>query len=222
MDDQKAKRIPAESITLQFAGELILPRLPDKNLPGLFRRYEALFEKFANMNRVQRYLNYKMVNGLMLTSFAKKTKDAAQKKQLFELKNKIFLSLANDREARRMLAFKYLTTKNFRVIAFCSECEKKNAEGKTPKHQWKFCTKCKVDRNFYNVLSMHHKFDQGSTTLFLSNDLIPKVRGLKLRGKGDLKDFDEEARFDKYHYNVRNLDAFSLNSVLEMHNRIMK
>jgi len=69
---------------------------------------------------------------------------------------------------------------------------------------------------------MHHRFDNGSTTLFLSNDLIGQVQGLKIRSKGSLKDFAEEAKFDKYHYNVKNLDAFALESVQEMHDRLMK
>src|SRR5690606_11199749 len=103
--------------------DVIMPKLPDRSMAGLFRRYEALFEAFANMDRFQRLLNYKMINGLMLTSYAKKQTDRELKKKMFELKNDIFINLASDRDFRRMLAFKYLKTKNFRVLQFCRACE---------------------------------------------------------------------------------------------------
>lgn len=222
MDSKKIKRMPIGSIKLQFAGELILPILPDRALAGLFRRYQVMFENFANMERSERLLNYRMMNGLMLTSFAKKTQDQRKKKELFTLKNNLFIALANDRDSRRKLAFRYLSSKNFRVIKFCPDCEKKNTAAGLSRHQWQFCERCEVDRSFFNVLSMHHKFDNGSITLFLSNDLIKEIKGLNLKNKGKLEDHEEEARFDKYHYNVRNLDAFDLDSITEMHRRLVE
>ena len=77
----------------------------------------------------------------------------------------LFLNLANNRNSRRKLAFRYLVSKNFRVAKFCARCEAENIKTETPKHQWKFCKDCEVDRKFYNVLSMHHKFESGSATL---------------------------------------------------------
>lgn len=215
------KRVPPNLLKLQFAGELVLIRNPDRDLSGLFRRYEALFEAFANMDRGERVVNYKFINALMLTSHAKKAGDIEQKKQLFDLKNALFLSLANDRETRKKLAFKYCVSKNFRVTEFCNECIARNEEQGIKRHNWKFCKACKIDRNFYNVLSMHHKFTSGSATLFLSNDLIEQVKGLQIKKKGKLEDTKEEATFQRYHYNVRNLDAFDLQSVLDWHKRLL-
>lgn len=215
------KRLPQGLLKLQFAGELVLVRNPNRDLSGLFRRYEALFEAFANMERPERLLNYKFLNALMLTSHAKKAPSVEDKKRLFDMKNRIFLNVANDREARRKVAFKYLVSKNFRVTDFCAECVKRNTEAGLKRHNWKFCKSCKIDRNFYNVLSMHHKFKDGSSTLFISNDLIDQVKGLQVKKKGKLEEVTEEALFQRYHYNVRNLDAFDLKSVLEWHNKLM-
>jgi len=223
MEESKTiKRVPVGAIELQFAGELVLPKLVDKSVLGLFRRYEALFELFANMDRQERKLNYMFLNGLMLTSYAKKSPTINDKKNLFNKKNELFLKIANDFEMRRKLAFKYLVSSNFRVLQFCKECESKNSEQGIDRHKWKFCEKCVVDRSFYNVLSMHHKFKDGFATLFLSNDLIPKVERLRIKGKANLADYEEEAQYAKYHYNVRNLDAFSIQSVLEMHYKLIK
>lgn len=215
------KRVPPGLLKLQFAGELVLARCPDRALAGLFRRYEALFEAFANMDRHERLINYMFINALMLTSHAKKATQVEEKKKIFDLKNSVFLKLANDREIRKKLAFKYLTSKNFRVLAFCAACEKRNTEAGIDKHSWKFCRNCKIDRNFYNVLSMHHKFKDGSSTLFLSNDLVDQVKGLQIKKRGKLDEVKEEALFQRYHYNVRNLDAFDLKSVCDWTTRLL-
>lgn len=216
------KRVPKESLRLQFAGELVLVKNSLRDLSGLFRRYEAIFEALANMDRHERLINYIFINALMLTSHAKKATSVEQKKQLFDLKNALFLKLANDRETRKKLAFKYLSSKSFRVLEFCPECLQRNTESGDKRHDWKFCKACKLDRNFYNVLSMHHKFAEGSATLFLSNDLIPHVKGLQIKKRGKLEDVKEEARFQRYHYNVRNLDAFDLKNILDWHAKLIK
>src|SRR3954447_22911135 len=66
-EDKKApKRVPQNTLKLQFAGELVLVKNPLRDLSGLFRRYEALFETFANMERHERLINYKFLNALML------------------------------------------------------------------------------------------------------------------------------------------------------------
>ena len=215
-----AKRIPPGSLTLQFAGDLVLVKNPDRDLSGLFRRYEALFETMANMDKDERTLNYKLLIGLILTSHAKKTTELEARKKLFDLKNEIFFEIANSPELRRKCAFRYLVSPNFRVTKFCSECEKKNAEDKIPRHKWTFCKSCEIDRNFYNVLSLHHKFDEGSFTLFLSHDLIPQIKGFKIKNKGKIDNTKEEAKFQRYHYNVRNLDAFNLETVLDWAKRL--
>ncbi len=216
------KRIPPGSVRLRFAGELVVPQCTEKSFAGLFRRYEALFELFANMEKPERLLNYHLITALVLTSYAKKAEDGEQKKNLFNLKNNLYLAVANDRDLRRSVAFKYLKSKNFLVTKYCDECEKRNAEAKLERHDWKYCKNCKVDRDFYNVLSMHHRFDKGYLTVFLSNDLVPQIKGLKIKKKGKIGDHKEEGRFDKFQYNIRNLDAVSLDDALALYHRLVK
>lgn len=225
-DDGKSglKRLPVGSVKLMFAGELIMARSPGAAYLGLFRRYEALFEAFANMSREDRLLNYRLINALMLTSYAKKVKDVAEKKKLFDLKNELFLLVANDRASRRKLQIKYLASKNFRVISYCADCTKKNTEAAVDKRHWKYCRKCHVDKNFYNVLAISHLFPNGGITLFLSNELVPQVKGLDLKElrKGKIDTVEEEALYQQFHYNVRNLDAFELDSIMAMNRKVAK
>ncbi len=215
-------RIPKGSLKLQFAGELVLVRCPDRDLSGIFRRYAALLEAFANLEKSERILNYKFLNALTLTSHAKKAEKPHEKKKLFDLKNEIYLSIANSMESRRKVAFRYLTAKKFRVTKFCEDCCKRNTDEGLKRHAWKFCKECEIDNDFYNVLSMHHKFDNGFATLFLSNDLIPKLKNINLNNKGKLEDTKEEAVFQHYHYNVKNLDVFDLETVLEWTDKLLK
>lgn len=219
---QKLKKLAPGSIPLLAAGELFFAKSPSRDMSINFKRYESLLESLANMNREERLISYKFLIGLILTSHAKKIVDIPTRKALFDMKNALFLNIANNKEYRSKLAFKYLISKNFRVTKFCSRCEQENSQADIPKHQWKFCRECTVDRKFYNVLSMHHKFKSGSATLFLSNDQIHEIQSLRLPGKGKLENFKEEVRFDKYHYNVKNLDVFDLNSVKQAQARLLE
>lgn len=214
--------MPVGSVTLQFAGELILPKCEDKELSGLFRRYQVLFEHFANMDKEERVLNYRILCGLVLTSHAKKIKSAEQKKTLFDLKNELYVSIANHMKLRRKVAFRYLVSKNFCVVEYCKSCTERQTKENVPRHEWKYCKNCKIDRSFYNVLSMYHKFTKGYSCIFLSNDQMPKIKGIKVKQKGKLDGALEEARFDKYQYNVRNLDAISLESTLKMFKKVLE
>lgn len=217
----KKKKIPAGSVPLMLAGDLILARNTNREFSQVFRRYEALLETFANMDRDERIMNYKFLVALMLTSHAKKVQSVEERKALFDLKNQLFLSIANNKALRRKIAFRYLVSKNFRVLEFCDYCKKRNTEEGLDRHKWKFCKNCQVDRKFYNVLSMTHKFDKGIVALFLSNDLVPQVDGLTVTPKGELENETEEGRYDKFHYNVKNLDIFTLDSIKKAHAKLM-
>jgi Mg2+/Co2+ transporter CorC len=69
---------------------------------------------------------------------------------------------------------------------------------------------------------MHHRFTGGFITLFLSNDQIARIEGLSLKNRGRLSDHDEEARVDRYQYNVRNLDAINEESIMAMYEKVMQ
>lgn len=220
--ENKKKKIPAGSVKLQMAGDLMFARNPNRELAQLFRRYESILEFFANLDRDERLLNYKFFVALILTSHAKKNQDIDERKAIFDLKNELYFDIANNRETRRKVGFKYLASKNFRVIKFCDKCVKENTEENRPRHKWKFCAKCDVDRKFYNVLLMSHHFEGGTMSLFLSNDLVHKVPGLKLNTKHKIDNFKEEGKYSKYHYNVKNLDVFDLESVKAVQKKLLK
>lgn len=220
-DKPKKKKIQPGSIRLMMAGDLILGRNPDRSLSQLFRKYEALLEAFANMDREERIINYKYLMALIITSHAKKTQDITERKALFDIKNRIFVDLITDRNSRRKMQFKYLISNNFRVIEFCETCVKSNTEQELPKHKWKFCRACKVDRKFFNVLSMQHKFPDGVSTIFLSNDMMHKLPPLRNLQKSKLANQKEETVFGRYHYNVKNLDVFSLKSAKTIVNKLV-
>jgi len=113
---QRAKKIPPGSVKLQFAGELILAKRPDLSLSGLFQRFEQMFEHFANVEKRERLINYKMLNALMLSSHAKKSASVDEKRKLFELKNQLFVELASNKDLRRTMDFRYLISKQVRVL----------------------------------------------------------------------------------------------------------
>ncbi len=214
--EKKPKRIAQGAVRLQFAGELIIVKCPDPAFSSLFRRYQMLFESLANMERSSRLIVYKMLNALMLTSYAKKTLDKAQKKNLFDYKNRLFLDLANDPVTRQKINFRYLISPNFRVNKFCDECEKKNTETGLERREWKYCPSCVVDHEFYNILSMRHKFKGGQATIFLSNDLIKSISHFPQVQRGKIDECKEELRYQQYHYNVQNLDVFELQAIMKM------
>lgn len=220
-DSKKPKRVASGTLKLQFAGDLILVKNAQKSLGGLFKRYAALFETLANLPKEERGLAYKVFTGLMLTSHAKKAPKADTRRELFELKNQLFLSIANDRALRRKVEFKYLVSKNFRVVKYCESCQKTNAETGTEKHKWKYCKQCDVDHNFYNLLSMETRFPQGFARIFISNDQIGKLEHFRLPRRVSVDTLKEEAIIDQFHYNTRNLDAIELDSVMTLHKKLM-
>ncbi len=219
--EKKPKRLATGSLKLQFAGELILVKNPQRALSGLFKRYAALFEVLANLPKEQRGLVYKIMTGLMLTSHAKKTTSSEDKRRLFEMKNQLFLAIANDRALRRQVEFKYLVSKNFRVSSYCETCQKSNTEMGLDRHKWKYCKSCDVDHNFYNLLSLEARFPQGFARLFISNDQLPKIEHFKMPRKIKADLLKEEAMIDQFHYNTKNLDAIDLDSITTLHQKLM-
>ncbi len=217
----KKKKIPAGTIPLMMAGDLLLARSSNREYSQVFRRYEAILEVLANMDRDERIMNYKFLIALILTSHAKKLQSVQERKALFDLKNELYFNVANNKNLRRKIAFRYLVSKNFRVVTFCEPCQAKNTAEKLERHKWKFCRNCVVDRKFYNVLQMSHHFEKGTVALYLSNDLVHKVENLKVTQKGKLENQKEEGRFDKFHYNVKNLDIFTLESVKKVQARLL-
>ena len=216
----KIKKLAAGAIKLQFAGDLAIVRPNLKTQTGLVKRYTELFEALANMDKDRRQVMYKFITSLALTSHARKAASQEEKRKLFAIKNALYIDMVNDRAVRRLLEFKYLVSKNFRVLAYCDACTVKNTEAGLDRHKWKYCKACRVDHNFYNLLSIEIKFPQGFARMFLSNDQLPKLIGFKLPRKMKAGDLKEEAMFANYHYNSRNLDAIDLASVMAMYQKL--
>ena len=217
------KKIPKGAIKLQFAGDVIVPILPNIKYAGLFKRYESLFENCVGLDKNDRLLQYKFILALILTSYAKKTEDSELRREIFDLKNKTYIDICSKVEHRKYLSFRYLQSKNFRVLKFCDDCTKKNTEENIEKHSWKFCSKCEVDRNFYNVLCLHHRFKSGFYSIFLSNDLIEKIPfRIKNLKKGRLEETTEGGKYEKYQYNSKNMDVFDWDSVQKVAKKVLK
>jgi ssDNA-binding Zn-finger/Zn-ribbon topoisomerase 1 len=208
------KRLPQGIVPLMLVGDLIMAQSPGLEYAGLFKRYEELFASFANLPKDERILVYKFFAALVLTSFAKKTSDNQEKKSLYNQKNAIFIDIVKNPEYRKKVTFAYLSSKNFRVLEYCPECQKSNSQLNLEKKKWKFCKRCKVDREFYNVLSMRHKWQDGEISIFLSNDLIDQlpINRLKLR-KSSLGEAKEGGQFRNFQYNAKNLDIFTKDSI---------
>jgi hypothetical protein len=217
---KKPKKMASGSVALQFAGDLVLVKNLSKTPTGLFKRYTELFESLANMDKDQRTLLYRFMTALALTSHARKAQSAEEKKRLFNLKNDLFVNMANERSLRRIFEFKYLLSKNFRVIKYCDECTQKNAQDNLDKRQWKYCKNCQVDHDFYNLLSMETRFGNGIARLFISNDQIHRLKGFRIQRKLKVHNLEEEALFGKYHYNARNLDAIDLPSIEKLYKKL--
>jgi hypothetical protein len=217
---KRARKMASGSVKLQFAGDLILVKTSSKTNGGLFKRYTELFEALANIEKETRYIIYRFLTCLILTSHARKTTKVEEKRRLFEQKNDFFVAMANERSLRKLFEFKYLVSKNFRVLKYCESCIKKNTEDGNDKHKWKYCRACDVDHNFYNLLSMEIKFNGGLARLFLSNDQIPRLKGFKLPKKIAAGELSEEAIFDRYHYNSRNLDAIDPGNLMLLYEKL--
>lgn len=215
--NKRLKKIPQGAVRLQFAGEIVLAKRPDISFAGLFARFSQLFEHLANMDRRERMIAYKMLNALILSSHARKASNLEEKRRLFDAKNVLFLDIANNKEFRKQLDFRYLVTKQVRVLHFCEACEAQGVASGAKRHTWKYCGDCRVDRNFFNVLSMEYQFNEGYFRIYLSHEHIDKIFDFRKPRLGKLNLVSEEAMFKKFHYNARNLDAFDLESALKMH-----
>ena len=69
---------------------------------------------------------------------------------------------------------------------------------------------------------MHHRFNGGFYSVFLSNDLMDKIPfRIKNLKKGKLEDNAEGGKFDKYQYNSKNMDVFDWPSVKKVAEKVL-
>jgi hypothetical protein len=205
------KPMPA-SIRIDLFGDLL--KFTKKSQQTLsFRKFDQLALFLAQKPRDERLLIYKIFCGLSLTAHARRTQDGADRKRIFDLKNQIFLSIANDPSLRRLVNLRLGVSKRFKVIEYCPTCSEKNrAENLNPR-DWKFCQKCRIDRNYYNIISLQHRFDDGSGALFLGQEHMKELQFHKVLKKIPLTKIEEELSFSKYKFNPKTLISIELESL---------
>lgn len=129
--------------------------------------------------------------------------------------------IANDLSLRKMLNFRFCVNKRFKILEYCESCAAKNEEENRGTKEKSFCTRCKIDRTFYNVLSMFHKFERGGASLYLGKELIAQVNALKLVKHVDIEKLPEQLSFDKLRFTPHNLISLNLASVIDVSNKLL-
>ncbi len=220
--DKKAKKMPPGSIQFELFGDLLrLSKVAGAEaLP--IKKYEELAESLVSKPKDDRLLLYKFLCGLALTAHARRTPQEAPRKVIFDVKNELFLSIVNNFANRKILNFRLCVSPRFKVIEYCEDCVKSNTEAKREIREWKFCKNCKVDRSYFNVLSVFHRFPEGGACLFLGQELLDKVFPIKELKKAPMGKFKEELVYKNFHFSPRNLQAARMDSVLKVSEKLLE
>lgn len=205
------KPVPA-SIRVDLFGDLLKFSKKAKQ-PVSFRKFDQLAMFLANKKRDERILLYKIFCGLSLTAHARRTQNETERKKVFDLKNQLFISIANDPATRRLVNLRIGVSKRFKVVEYCVECTKKNTEENLQARSWHFCRRCKIDRNYYNILSLFHKFEDGCGSMFLGYEHLEKIQFFKELKKLPLAQIQEEIVYSKYKFNPKTLIAIEIESL---------
>lgn len=214
------KPVPA-SIRIDLFGDL-LKFSKKSQQPVSFRKFDQFALFLANKSKDERILLYKIFCGLSLTAHARRTKDEVARKRIFDLKNQLFVSIANDPTARRLVNLRIGVSKRFKVVEYCSECTTKNTAEKLQARSWQFCQKCRIDRNYYNILSLYHKFEDGCGSMFLGYEHLEKVQFFRELKKIPLANIQEEIAFSKYKFNPKTLISVELESLSRCAQKLME
>jgi len=220
-DKAKSVKVQAESIKLELFGDLV--KFSKKNAREILplKKYDTLAMGLLNFPHDHRLLIYKFLCGLALSAHARRTNNQAQRRMLFDIKNSLFLAIANNLDNRRMLNFRFCVSKRFKVMEYCPECSKKNEDDKLGQKEKVFCQNCKIDRTFFNVLSMFHKFEQGGASLYLGKELMPQIIALKLLKHVDIEHLPEQISYSKLKFTPHNLISLDLNSVIDVSKKLL-
>jgi hypothetical protein len=205
------KPVPA-SIKIDLFGDLLKFSKKSPSATS-YRKFDQLALHLAQMNRDERILLYKIFCGLGLTAHARRTTETVDRKKIFDLKNKLFLSIANDPNQRRMVNLRLGVSKRFKVTAYCADCTERNKAENLPAREWKFCQKCSIDRNYYNIVSLFHRFEQGAGALFLGQDLLQQIYAYHQIKRVPLAQISEELSFAKYKFSPKSLISIEFESL---------
>jgi hypothetical protein len=217
----KTPRVKEESIKTELFGDLMKfsKKNPREILP--LKKYDSLAVELVSKTREERLLVYKFLCGLALSAHARRTNDQQKRREIFDLKNKIFLAIANNLNLRRVLNFRFCVSKRFKVNEYCETCASINKQEDRKTKEKSFCNRCNIDRTYYNVLSMFHKFDDGGASLYLGKELMTQVHALKLLKHVDIDKLPEQLAFKNLRFTPHNLISLDLASVIEVANKLL-
>ncbi len=220
-EKKKTPKLKEECIKMELFGDLMKfsKKNPREILP--LKKYDSLAMGLVSSSRQERLIVYKFLCGLALSAHARRTNDQARRREIFDLKNNIFLAIANDLSLRKVLNFRFCVSKRFKILEYCEACATKNQEENRGAKEKSFCTKCQIDRTFYNVLSMYHKFERGGVSLYLGKELIPQVNALKLVKHVDVEKLPEQLSFDNLRFTPHNLISLDLASIIEVSKKLL-
>lgn len=213
---------PAECLRMDLFGDLM--KFSKKN-PTIFlplRKFEVISEALVSWEREERILIYKFLCGLIITAHARRTNDVDKRKKIFEVKNRLYFSIANNLSLRRVLNFRFCVSKRFKVISYCDSCRKDNEKANIKPRDWKFCNNCEVDRSYFNVISLYHRHPQGGAALFLGKELLAQLARMKPMKHVDLEEIKEQFTFGRYRLSPRNLNLVDLESALACSEKLLK
>lgn len=205
------KPVPA-SIRIELFGDL-LKFTKKSQQPVSFRKFDQFALFLASKSKEERILLYKIFCGLSLTAHARRTRDDAERKKIFDLKNQLFVSIANDPMSRRLVNMRIGVSKRFKVLQYCAGCTQKNTAENLDTRSWQFCPKCKIDRNYYNIVSLFHKFEDGHGSMFLGLEHLEKIQSFKILKKMPLAQIQEEISFSKYKFSPKTLISIEMDSL---------
>lgn len=215
-------KLPDGALKLELFGDLlkISKVQPGSSLP--VKKYEEFCIAMTERPKDERILLYKYLCGLALTAHARRTTQEAPRKVIYDVKNELFLSIVNNFANRKVLNFRLCVSPRFKVVEYCDACITANSAAQTPRREWSFCKKCKVDRGYYNVLSAFHRYDRGSAALFLGQELLGRVHPIREVKKTKLDKVKEELVYGRFHFSPANLQVLRLDSLLAVSEKLLK
>jgi hypothetical protein len=218
----KVAKLPEGSLKMELFGDLLKISKTSALAALPIKKFDEFCITMTERPREERILLYKFLCGLALTAHARRTTQEAPRKVIYDVKNELFLSIVNHYANRKVLNFRMCVSPRFKVTSYCEACTAANTEANTPRREWSFCKKCKVDRSFYNVLSAFHRYDKGSAALFLGQDRMDQVYPIREVKKTKLDKVKEELVFGRFHFSPANLQAIRLESLLTVSEKLLK
>ena len=214
-DNQPRRRvkITPESMRMDLFGDMLKFSRKSLVLPAPYRKYDAFAESLVAQPKETRLLMYRFICGMALTAHARRTLDPNLRREIYDLKNELYLSIANHAVTRRLVGFRRCVDRRFKVTNYCDDCKTRNTELGIAARQWKYCSQCKLDLHYYDLISIYHRHDKGHAVMFLSNDQAKRIVGQSDYKRVPSGRFNEEVTFSKFVFSSTNLFVFDLKTI---------